>query len=198
MFSTAFQQAPHVYPHDRILDVLILRFIPRSVHPNHVTIARIFLTPFVLFFILDERYGIGVPLFLFTAFTDAVDGALARTRNQVTQWGKVFDPIADKLLIGSVLIVLAMRYINFYVAMAVLGVEVMIITAALVFHRFDKYGRIRGANLWGKIKMILQVMAVFLALLGLLIDFPLLIQGASFVFGGAIVFALMSLFSRGI
>src|SRR3989344_1372809 len=107
---------PALYPHDKILDFLILRFIPRSVHPNHITILRMMLTPVVFFFIVIEDYKIGIPLFLFAAFTDAVDGALARTRNQITRWGIRFDPLADKLLIGSLLVLLAFRSANAYVA----------------------------------------------------------------------------------
>lgn len=186
----------HIYPHDKILDVLILRFIPYRVHPNHVTVLRILLTPVVLFFIITERYDIGIPLFLFTAATDAIDGALARTRNQITQRGIILDPLADKLLIGSVLTVLAFRYVNIYVAVAVVAVEIMIIISALVYRSYSRRRNIPPANWWGKTKMMLQVLAVFLVLLGLLIEFPMLIQIASFIFGGAVVFALMSLFTR--
>lgn len=189
---------PHIYPHDRILDVLILRFIPRSVHPNHVTALRFILTPVVLFFIITERYGIGIPLFLFTAATDAIDGALARTRNQITRRGIMLDPLADKLLIGSVLVVLAFRYVNIYVASAVVAMEVLIIVSALIYRWYRHRRGVPPANWWGKTKMILQVIAVFLVLLGLLIEYPFLIEVASFVFGGAVVFALMSLFTRSI
>lgn len=188
----------HIYPHDKILDVIILRFIPRSVHPNQVTWLRILLTPVVLFFIITERYGIGIPLFLFTAATDAIDGALARTRNQITQRGIILDPLADKLLIGSVLMVLAFRYVNIYVAIAVVAAEIMIVISALVYRHYRRRRGIPPANWWGKTKMMLQVLAVFLVLLGLLIEFPMLIQIASFIFGGAVVFALMSLFTRSI
>ena len=185
---------PALYPHDKILDFLILRFIPRSVHPNHVTILRMLLTPVVFFFIVIEDYKVGIPLFLFTAATDAIDGALARTRNQITRWGIRYDPLADKLLIGSLLVLLAFRHVNAYVAAVVIAIEVLIIVVAIIYRRF----RPTPANMWGKIKMILQVVAVFLVLLGLLIEFPFLIEVASFVFGGAIVFALMSLFTRSI
>ena len=188
----------HIYPHDKILDVLILRFIPYSVHPNHVTVLRILLTPVVLFFIITERYAPGIPLFLIAAATDAIDGALARTRNQITPRGIMLDPSADKLLIGSVLVVLAFRHVNVYVARAVVFVEVLIILSALVYRHYRRRRGIPPANWWGKTKMILQVIAVFLVLLGLLIEFPFLIEVASFVFGGAIVFALMSLFTRSI
>lgn len=188
----------HIYPHDKILDVLILRFIPRSVHPNHVTVLRILLTPAVLFLIITERYGIGIPLFLFTAATDAIDGALARTRNQITPRGIMLDPLADKLLIGSVLVVLAFRHVNIYVAVAVVAAEIMIVISALVYRYYRRRCGIPPANWWGKTKMMLQVLAVFMVLLGLLIEFPMLIKIASFIFGGAVVFAFMSLFTRSI
>ena len=185
---------PQIFPHDKILDFFILRFIPHRVQPNHVTILRMILTPVVFYFILKEQYGVGVPLFLFTAFTDAIDGAMARTRNRITEWGTMMDPLADKFLIGSVLILLAVRYVQTYIVAAVIVIELLFIGGAIAGHVHGH--KARPANLWGKIKMLLQVVAVFLILLGLVYDYPAMIQLASFVFGGAIMFALMSLFSH--
>jgi phosphatidylglycerophosphate synthase len=59
-------------------------------------------------------------------------------------------------------------------------------------------GRIRGANWWGKIKMITQCVAVFLVLMALLFEFPLFLAAAQWLFGLAVGFAIMSLFSHGL
>ncbi len=187
---------PQIFTHDKIFNALIVRFIPRRVQPNHVTILRMVLTPIIFFLILKERYDIGVPLFLFAALTDVIDGTMARVRNKITQWGIMMDPLADKFLIGSILILLAVQYVHPLLVYAVIGIEVAFIISAAI-HKY-RGGQAKMANLWGKIKMLLQVVAVFLILLGLLIDYPSLIHTASFVFGGALVFAIMSLFSHGV
>src|SRR5262245_56464898 len=98
-----------IYAHDRLLAATILRIVPESVTPNQITVARFLLTPFVILTLALGRYSFGVPFFLFAAFTDLLDGALARTRSQVTDWGTLWDPIADKLLIGSAIVVLIFR-----------------------------------------------------------------------------------------
>src|SRR6185369_2656977 len=98
-----------IHPHDHLLDRTLLRFIPESVRPNHVTILRILLTPVVFWVLWKQWYGLGTALFLLTGFTDMIDGSMARTRGQVTPWGKIWDPVADKILIGSVIVLLLFR-----------------------------------------------------------------------------------------
>jgi len=80
--------------------------------------------------------------------------------------------------------------------MVIVFIELLFIAMSVVYRL--RGNKVKQANRWGKIKMILQCTAVGLVLLGLLIDYPVLISGASFVFGGAIVFAVMSLFSHGV
>lgn len=184
-----------VYLHDRILDKLILWMIPRWITPNSVTWVRVILTPLVIYVNFINNYSIGIPLFIFAAFTDAIDGSLARTRDQITPFGKMFDPFADKLLIGSMLVLLLFRNIDFRVALAVISVEVVFIIWAAV--RLVM-GRISQANLWGKIKMVLQVVAVCLILLGLTFGNSWLFAAATWIFGAAVVFAIISLFFHGI
>lgn len=87
---------------DRILDRTILKIFPDSIRPNFLTVFRFVSIPFIIFFLINGNYMIGFWLFVISAFTDALDGAMARTRNKITDWGIVFDPFADKLLISSV------------------------------------------------------------------------------------------------
>lgn len=187
---------PHVFSHDRIVEKIFLWAVPRWVLPNHFTLARIVLTPVVFFLILYEEYQVGIPLFLLTAFTDVIDGSLARTRNQITEWGKMFDPVADKLLIGSLVIILAFKYLSFWLVIAILGLEIAFIVAG--FLQWRRFHKIRGANLWGKIKMLSQCIAVFLVLIALVFEMPLFLAAAQWIFGLAIGFAIVSLFSHGI
>jgi len=194
--SFEFLPAEVVHLHDKFLAKTILRLIPRRITPNMVTTVRVLLTPAVLFLIVHGYYYYGVLLFFFTAFTDAIDGAMARTRDQVTRFGMLYDPLADKLLIGSTVVLLVFKYFNIWLGITILGIEIAFILSALVVR--IKFKSVKMANLWGKIKMFLQVLAVFLTLLGLLLESPALFVVASWVFGFAIGFALLSLFTHGV
>lgn len=189
--------ATSIHPHDRLMERWFLRFLPaRYFTPNRITMFRILLTPAVFFLILYVQYEVGVALFLLTAFTDAIDGSMARTRNQITRFGILFDPLADKLLIGSMVLLLVFRYFNFWLGFTILGIEIIFIVGAAISK--IKFKNTRMANLWGKIKMLLQVLAVFVTLLALLLDFPILLTVAAWMFGLAIGFAILSLFTHGI
>ncbi len=189
-------KAADIHPHDHFMDITVLRFIPQNVTPNKISIFRIFATPVVFFIILFGNYSLGIVAFLLVAFTDAIDGSLARTRHKVTKFGMLIDPLADKLLIGSMVLLLVFKYFDFWLGIAILFIEIAFILSALVCgYRFKT---IRMANGWGKIKMVLQVSAVFLTLLALLLEFPTLLTAAAWVFGLAIGFAVLSLFAHGI
>ena len=191
-----YQKAEHIHLHDRFIEKLFLWFLPYPVTPNRVTMFRILMTPVILLLVGFAHYKMGVLIFLGVAFTDAIDGAMARTRNQVTKFGMLFDPLADKLLIGSMVLLLVFRYFDFWIGFSILFLEIAFILSALVAKA--KFRTVRMANLWGKLKMILQVLAVFLTLMALLLDFPLLLHIAGWIFGFALGFAILSLFAQGV
>jgi len=191
-----FLQADEVHPHDKLLHNTFLKIIPEKVTPNIITTIRLVLTPLVFFLVAKEYYQIGILLFLFTAFTDALDGSLARVRDQITRFGMMFDPLADKLLIGSLIILIVFDIYSIWLAAAVLGIEIIFIIMATVAK--VKFKTTKMANVWGKIKMILQVIAVFLTLAGLLLHVPQFFTVGAWVFGLAVGFAIISLFSHGI
>lgn len=184
-----------IFFHDRMVDRLFLWMIPYWIKPNHITGLRLLLTPLVVLINFNGNYRVGVPLFLAVAFTDVIDGSLARTRKQITDLGKLIDPLADKLLIGSMVVLLVFRYLPHWIGWAVIGVELVFIALATIWRLMGKVGQ---ANIWGKIKMILQVLAVFLILLALTYEVPVLLTAAAWLFGAAITFALVSLFFHGI
>ncbi len=191
-----FQRDPHkLFPHDHLLKYTILPLIPNAVTPNAVTVLRFILTPFVLWFLSVENYAIGVPLFLFTAFTDALDGTLARVRNKITHWGTFYDPVADKILIGAVVLLIVAKYINLAFALVILGIELLIIIGGY-WHR--SRGHYTSANVFGKTKMFLQVLGVMFLLLaawsGMSLFLPLSVATLSL----AIAFAVVSLFTYGL
>jgi CDP-diacylglycerol---glycerol-3-phosphate 3-phosphatidyltransferase len=131
--------------------------------PNLITLARIALAPlfiWVLFVFQNpaahERW-IVVFLFVLASATDGVDGALARKRNQVTDLGKLLDPIADKVLIGGALLALsALGQIDWWITAVILIREVGITVYRFVVIK----DRVIAASGGGKLKTIMQSIAV--------------------------------------
>ncbi len=192
----AFERDPYkLFPHDRLLAATLLRLIPRWVTPNMVTTLRFVLIPFVLATLSLEWWAVAVPLFLCTALTDAVDGSLARTRKQVTEWGTFFDPAADKLLIGSVVLLLVAQRVSPWFALLILGVEALIITGGFLRKR---RGVVTPANVFGKTKMFLQVVGVTFLLIAAWTDVGLYQDLSVGTLSVAVVFALISLFTYGL
>ncbi len=176
-------------PHDRIMRLIVLPFIPEAVQPNHVTALRFLLTPLVLWLLFVENYLYGVPLFIFTAFTDAIDGSLARVRNKITPWGIFFDPIADKLLIGSIAILLGLLY---YHPIIIFSAIVLDILPSLRWASTRYVGTVMMANVWGKLKMFLQFTSFTCLLLGLALGLPELIIFGEGILAVSLVFALVA------
>lgn len=177
-------------PLDRLFGTVFIRFIPKFVRPNHLTVARIILTPFVLWMMWIENWPWAVGLFLFAALTDALDGALARLRKQITLWGTMADPIADKLLIGSSIALFVGREVNFLFAVVIVSMELLIVAGA-IYRRHQ--GRYSSANGYGKIKMFFQVLGVSLLLFAKLAGLPLVVPFAVGTLSIAIAFAVISL-----
>lgn len=163
-----------LYPHDHLLKYTVLPFIPSAVMPNHITVSRLVLTPIVIYLLATDNLVYGVPLFILTAFTDTIDGSLARVRKQVTPWGILFDPIADKLLIGLVVLVFALRYYHPVIVLAAVLFDLLPMVTWLM--RAKENRAIMMANGWGKIKMLLQFVSVTLLLLGILLNVPVLVS----------------------
>lgn len=176
---------------DKILARTVLPAIPYAVTPNTITFLRLVSVPFVIYFFWTEAYSIALPLFILSAFSDAIDGAIARTRDLVTNFGKLFDPLADKLLVASAAIVLIPRFIDWYIALIIIGIDLILISNAYLQKRY--YGRIIQAENSGKIKMLLQVCGLIALLLFTVWGIPFLLVVAQYAFYGAIIFALLSL-----
>lgn len=150
---------PHLKIIDNLLSRTILRLIPNSVTPNAVTIVRFLCVPIVVYLLLSENYAWGAVVFALAALTDALDGAMARTRSQITKWGKIADPLADKLLISATALILVTRFVDFEIAALLISIElILIIRAVFLYLRH----RDAGANAMGKIKMVLQSVALLM------------------------------------
>jgi len=190
-----YQKSEVVHWHDKVLSATILKFFPKFVKPNHLTMFRFLTTPLVVVLMMTESYQIGLWTFLFVAFTDALDGSMARTRNQITNWGKIYDPLADKLLIGSMIFTIVLRYVDFWAAMIIIVLEIILVVSAW----WQKHNnRVIQANVWGKIKMILQVVGTAFLLLAIVFNLEALLPFGQGAFYLAIAFAMVSLLTYGI
>ena len=137
--------------------------------PNILTLARIIITPFFLWSILSDtlphRFLIACVIFSIGAITDALDGHLARKNNQITNFGKFLDPIADKVLTTSALLAfMSMGLCNIWIVMIVLTREFAIASVRMIA---ATSGVVIPANIWGKIKTVTQmVFTILIMLLG--------------------------------
>lgn len=191
-----YLKAEEVHPHDQFLARTVLKLFPSSITPNRISLFRIFATPFVFYLTLNGFYKEGIIAFILVASTDALDGSLARTQDKITRFGMLVDPLADKLLIGSMVLLLVFRNLNVWLGIIVLAIEVIFIVTAYVTR--VKFKTVRMANRWGKIKMFLQVLAMCAIMFGLVLDVPIFFSLASGILGLAIGFALLSLFKHGL
>ena len=137
--------------------------------PNILTILRVAITPFFLVTILMEtlphRFLIACIIFSIASITDAIDGHLARKNNQITNFGKFLDPIADKILTTAALLAfMSMGLCNIWIVMLVLTREFAIASVRMVA---ATNGVVIPANVWGKIKTVSQmVFTILIMLLG--------------------------------
>ena len=129
--------------------------------PNALTLLRIMLVPVVVVALLDETsYGdaIAAGVFALAALTDTLDGYIARHRGAVTTFGKLMDPIADKLLVTAALVALvSLERLQAWIAMVIIAREFAVTGLRSVA---AEQGVVIQASWLGKVKTILQVAAI--------------------------------------
>ncbi len=175
---------------DGLIDKYFLWAVPRRIRPNHVTLVRFALIPFIHWLLVSGKLDLALVVFLVAASTDFIDGAMARTRNQITDVGKVIDPIADKLLIMTVLLYIGFKHWIVQVFVIFIIFELVAVIFGAIFR--SALGKPMGANFFGKIKMILQCISVGLFILGILASVDLLIDFSEYVLVAALAFAVLS------
>ncbi len=159
--------------------------------PNILTISRLAAIPVLMVLLLagfpyHDQWAAAI--FLLSSLTDTADGQLARRRGQVTELGKFLDPLADKLWILSVLIVLVQeRELAAWIVVVIFGRE-MVITVLRSLSATQ--GRVIAATPWGKTKTVTQVGAVFLLILAR--PYPALQLPAQVAIALAVVFTVLS------
>lgn len=161
--------------------------------PNKLTMIRMAMIPFfVACFYLPFNFGlyIAAGVFAFAYATDALDGYLARKNKQVTDFGKLMDPIADKLLSAAALIMLCyMEMIHPVAVIIILSREFFISGLRLVCA--DK-GIVVAASNWGKLKTISQAVCIMAVMLFYPLDITALRITADVLVWISVALALIS------
>ena len=133
--------------------------------PNKLTIFRIILVPIMAiipFFDFNTKWIVIDIIFIIASITDKLDGYLARSKNQVTTFGKFLDPIADKILVLAAMIILVeANKLPAIIPIIVMLREFMVSGYRLV--AVEKGGKVIAASVWGKLKTVTQMIAIILA-----------------------------------
>ncbi|MBP0726172.1 CDP-diacylglycerol--glycerol-3-phosphate 3-phosphatidyltransferase [Bacillus sp. RG28] len=151
--------------------------------PNKITVSRVCLIPlFIIVMLVDFGWGnltligesipvahiIGAIIFIIASITDFIDGHYARKYNLVTNFGKFLDPLADKLLVSSALIILTdLKYVPAWITIVIISREFAVTGLRMIL---AGSGEVHAAAMLGKIKMWAQIVAISAYLLH---DFPL-------------------------
>ena len=126
--------------------------------PNKLTVSRMLITPVylaVMMIDIPHRFLISAVIFSIAAVTDAIDGKLARKKNEITVFGKLLDPVADKMLTTAALLAfLKLGWCNVWIVMIILTREFAVTSIRLIA---SSQGIVIPANIWGKLKTAAQM-----------------------------------------
>src|SRR5579863_5602535 len=133
--------------------------------PNQLTLLRMIFVPFIVIHLVEGRYLWALVVFVIAGFSDGLDGLLARTLHQQTLLGQYLDPIADKLLLSTVFLVLSiLRKIPWKFTVVVFSRDISILAASAVLFAIAGLRNFRP-SIFGKANTFAQVAAVFFVLL---------------------------------
>ena len=133
--------------------------------PNLLTLLRLIFVPVTVIAVIEGKYGWALALFLTAGVTDALDGLLARLLEQKTVLGQYLDPIADKLLLSTMFLVLASRHrIPAWVTVLVFSRDIIILIVCTLLYGIGVM-RVFRPTLFGKANTVVQVVTVPLVML---------------------------------
>lgn len=162
--------------------------------PNKLTVCRVVLIPFFVFFLLNDAMNpyfkwVALGLFIVASLTDLFDGKIARKYNLVTDFGKFMDPLADKLLVCSAMIgLIELRRIEAWIVIVIIAREFIISGFRLIA---ADNGRVIAASYWGKFKTTFQMFMVILMIANIQVSpLPLITQIIKWI---ALILTIVSL-----
>jgi cardiolipin synthase len=134
--------------------------------PNQLTVLRMIFVPFIVIHLVEGRYLWALVVFVIAGFSDGLDGLLARTLHQQTLLGQYLDPIADKLLLSTMFLVLSILHkIPWKYTVLVFSRDISILAASAVLFAIAGLRDFRP-SIFGKANTFSQIAAIFFVLLG--------------------------------
>ncbi|SHH43186.1 CDP-diacylglycerol--glycerol-3-phosphate 3-phosphatidyltransferase [Clostridium collagenovorans DSM 3089] len=165
---------------------------------NKLTMIRIFLIPIFIIFItfpISNGVIIATAIFIIASLTDKLDGYIARKRNEITNFGKFMDPLADKLLVTAALLALVdFGLIRGWIVVVILAREFAVSGLRTIA---ASNGKVIAASMWGKVKTVIQMVATIAGLLvmsfeSLSISIPYLRELTSILMMLAVIITIIS------
>ena len=142
--------------------------------PNKLTILRIILVPFFVLFMLlsgdifPHHNLVALAIFGIASYTDHLDGKIARRDHLITNFGKLMDPLADKLLVFSALVCfIELEMSSALIVFIILAREFLVTSVRLIA---AEQGTVIAADIWGKMKTVSQIIWVLVALIALWLE----------------------------
>lgn len=142
-----------------------MRFSQIFTAPNQLTLLRMIFVPFIVIHLVDGHYRWALIVFVIAGFSDGLDGLLARRLHQQTLLGQYLDPIADKLLLSTIFLVLSILHkIPWKYTVVVFSRDISILAASAVLFAIAGLRNFRP-SIFGKANTFSQISAVFFVLL---------------------------------
>ncbi len=133
--------------------------------PNLITLLRLIFIPFIIIAVIDNNYRWALVLFVLAGISDGLDGTLARALKQKTVLGQYLDPIADKLLLSSLFLVLSLLHkIEWKFTILVFSRDICIVATCAVLYATTTL-RTFQPSVFGKVNTLAQIVGLFFVLL---------------------------------
>ena len=160
--------------------------------PNQLTLLRLIFIPFVILNVLDDNWHWALALLILAGVSDGLDGWLARTLDQRTLLGQYLDPIADKLLLSSLFLVLSIAHkIPWKYTVLVLSRDVCILATCMALYATVGFRDFRP-SVFGKINTVCQIAAVFFVVLAQVVRATAVVLLERFFLYATFAFTLVS------
>lgn len=182
---------------DDFWEATLLKLVPKNIKPNHFTFLRFLLIPVVLYFLATEHFFTALLFFVVASLSDSIDGSLARKRKQISDYGIMLDPLADKLLIILSALFLFFYYPYFKVLMVVIIIDILILSESIILIIFNRTFKTPSSDWTGKSKMVFQVLGLLAIFIYVTSQSLLWLQISLMVLYLVIFTGLMSLISYG-
>ena len=160
--------------------------------PNILTIFRILLIPFIIFFITKNDYIFAFVFLLISGLTDVLDGFIARRLNLISDFGKLMDPLADKLTQISIVIMLVIKsFIPFWILIIIIFKEIIMVSGASFLYGNNT---VVSSKWFGKLATVVLYIAIFFSIIIAQFNLPEIYSTFNFyIYCVAIVATIFSL-----